>query len=133
MWEQTRDEVQMTLDALKTEIQEAGYSWRKMELTLNLGNGYFSHLFAGRIDLKFRHIVAICEVLGLSTREFFARAYGVVPRPSGSIRLEDLRPLLHDIVDIVLTSRGYPRPAPAPPEAAEALPSPAPEGADPKA
>lgn len=108
----------MTLDALKVEIQGSGYSWRKMELVLNLGNGYFSHLFAGRIDLKFRHIVAICEVLGLSTHDFFARAYGIVPRPAEGIRLEDLRPLMHDIVDIILTERGYPRPAPEPPEPA---------------
>jgi hypothetical protein len=124
MWEQTRDEVQMTLDALKVEIQSSGYSWRKMEVVLKLGNGYFSHLFAGRIDLKFRHVVAICEVLGLSTHDFFARAYGIVPRPAEGIRLEELRPLMHDIVDIILTERGYPRPAPALPE-----PEPAPGSA----
>lgn len=123
----------MTLDALKAEVQASGYSWRKLELVLNLGNGYFSHLFAGRIDLKFRHIVAICEVLGLNTHDFFSRAYGVVPRPAEAIRLEDLRPLMHEVVDIILTERGYPRavpqslpqplePQPAPEEPGTAVP-----------
>ena len=66
-----------------------------MELSLNLGNGYFSHLFAGRIELKFRHVVAITEVLGLSTRDFFLRAYEVVARPED----KTLRNLLHEVVD----------------------------------
>jgi hypothetical protein len=104
MMKQSGDDVALVLEALKIEIERAGHSWRKMELSLNLGNGYFSHLFAGRIELKFRHVVAITEVLGLSTRDFFLRAYEVVPRPDDG----SLRTLLHEVVDAELNSRGLP-------------------------
>jgi hypothetical protein len=99
------DDLALILDALRTEIERTGRSWRKMEIALNLGNGYFSHLFAGRIELKFRHIVAITEVLGLTTRDFFLRAYEVTPR----IEEPNLRSLLQDVVKSELDARGLAR------------------------
>jgi hypothetical protein len=109
MWEGTQEEIQLVLDALRAEIEQAGHSWRKMEIELKLGNGYFSHLFAGRIDLKFRHVVAICGVLGLAPRDFFLRAYGVMPRVN-PFNEATFKELLHIAVDLELTRRGYPRP-----------------------
>jgi hypothetical protein len=127
MWEATKEDTQLVLDALRAEIEQAGHSWRKMEIALNLGNGYFSHLFAGRIDLKFRHIVAICGVLGIVPREFFLRAYGVMPRVN-PVNEATFKELLHIAVDLELTLRGYPR-ASEPPPAAPARPAPdAPQG-----
>jgi transcriptional regulator with XRE-family HTH domain len=54
------------------------------ELAARVGraDGYFSHLFKGRITLTSEHIFAVLLAIGVSPADFFGRLYGKEGPPS---------------------------------------------------
>lgn len=77
-------ETDRLLNLLRKMVDESGRTQRDLERALDLGHGYLSHLFAGRIDLKFKHIYLLGSELGFSPADFFLRAYSLV-RPGTTL------------------------------------------------
>jgi transcriptional regulator with XRE-family HTH domain len=91
-----QDEVKRLLNVLRTSIRLLGLTNREIERRLGLTPSYVSRLFAGAIELKMEHVVAIARAMGLQPWELFELAY---PRrsdaPSESFRA--IRSLLRDM------------------------------------
>lgn len=67
---------------------------RKTEKALGLSNGYLARVFSGKIELKYRHILDILDVVGMEPRDFFELAYPEGSRsPDSSDFVHKLRPL----------------------------------------
>jgi transcriptional regulator with XRE-family HTH domain len=102
------EEVKRLLNVLRTSIRLLGLTNREIERRLGLTPSYVSRLFAGAIELKMEHVVAISRAVGLQPWEFFELAY---PRrsdsPSEAFRA--IRNLLRDM---------QPSPEPAAPQPA---------------
>ncbi len=68
-------EIERLRSFLHALVDASGRSYRDLEQALGLGHGYLSHLFAGRLELKFKHVFLLGAELGLSPSDFFQRAY----------------------------------------------------------
>ncbi len=73
-------EIHRVTELLKTVVRVAGLSHREIEKRLGQSPGYLSRLFAGAIELKFKHIIDILKVIKVEPHEFFQLAY---PRQTG--------------------------------------------------
>jgi transcriptional regulator with XRE-family HTH domain len=91
-----KDEVDRLMNVLRTSIRLLGLSNREIERRLGLTPSYVSRLFAGTIELKVEHVVAIVRAIGLQPWEFFELAY---PKRSGPISesFQTIRTLLRDM------------------------------------
>lgn len=69
------DEVRRATKLLETVMQAAGLTRKELDLRLGAGPGYVSQVLTGRMELKFRHIVAILRVLDLDPSVFFQTLY----------------------------------------------------------
>jgi hypothetical protein len=90
------EEVKRLLNVLRTSIRLLGLTNREIERRLELTPSYLSRLFAGAIELKVEHVVAITRAMGLQPWEFFELAY---PRRSDSPSeaFRSIRTLLRDM------------------------------------
>src|SRR5690349_132437 len=70
-----KDEVDRLMNVLRTSIRLLGLPNREIERRLGLTPSYVSRLFAGTIELKVEHVVAIVRAIGLQPWEFFELAY----------------------------------------------------------
>jgi hypothetical protein len=104
-------EARHVLDVLKTLMRAAQLSNLEVERELGVGSGYLSRLFAGTLELRFEHIVAIGRVLGLAPHEVFQFVYPY-PKDPPSETLQRLRQILRRL-------------HPPPPTPAYAAPTPA--------
>lgn len=66
-----RLEQERLLAALRAAIRASGHTQRSIEETLEMGRGYLSQLLNGATEIKLRHVLQVCWVLGLSARELF--------------------------------------------------------------
>jgi transcriptional regulator with XRE-family HTH domain len=91
-----QDEVKRLLNILRTSIRLLGLTNREIERRLGLTPSYVSRLFAGAIELKVEHVVAIARAMGLQPWELFELAY---PRRSDppSEPFRAIRGLLRDM------------------------------------
>lgn len=71
-----RPEIRRILDLLKNSMRLLGMTNRDIERQKGWSSSYLSRLFSGAIELKYEHILDICEVMGLEPAEFFQMAYG---------------------------------------------------------
>jgi transcriptional regulator with XRE-family HTH domain len=93
-------EVDRLRNLLRAMVEDSGRSFRDIERSLGLGHGYLSHLFNGRLELKFKHVFLLAEELGFNPSDFFLHAYALPgrepARPSrddrGFRRSGELRP-----------------------------------------
>jgi transcriptional regulator with XRE-family HTH domain len=69
------EEVARLRSLLRDAIKLSKHSNRDVEKALGLSNGYMSRLFAGVMDLRVEHILAVCQVIGFPPAEFFRSAY----------------------------------------------------------
>ncbi|HEY0511198.1 MAG TPA: helix-turn-helix transcriptional regulator [Thermoanaerobaculia bacterium] len=70
-----KEEVDRLMNVLRTAIRLLGLSNREIERRLSLTPSYISRLFAGAIELKVEHVMAITRAVGLQPWEFFELAY----------------------------------------------------------
>jgi transcriptional regulator with XRE-family HTH domain len=58
-----------------------GYTFSDVAEKLGVGSGYLSRLFAGKIELKFDHVVNISRAIGFEPEEILHLAYPRVKEP----------------------------------------------------
>ena len=69
------DEVRRATKLLETVMQAAGLTRKDVDLKLGAGPGYVSQVLTGRMELKFRHILAILHALQVEPSVFFQTLY----------------------------------------------------------
>jgi len=67
-------EVQHYAGVLRQAIRAAGFSVSEVERRLGTGPKALRRVFGGSVDLKFKHVVAVLRIIGMSQEEFFAIA-----------------------------------------------------------
>jgi transcriptional regulator with XRE-family HTH domain len=90
------DEVVRLTNLLSATVKFSNITQREVERKLGLSSGSLSRLFSGGIELKIKHILDICEVIGFSPARFFHAAYPHREEESGEAwRLQRLLEQLH--------------------------------------
>src|SRR3954469_13058649 len=69
------DEVRRATKLLETVMQAAGLTRKDLDQRLGAGPGYVSQVLTGRMELKFRHILAILRALDVEPGLFFQTLY----------------------------------------------------------
>ena len=69
------DEVRRATKLLETVMQAAGLTRKDLDQRLDAGPGYVSQVLTGRMELKFRHILAILRALEVEPNIFFQTLY----------------------------------------------------------
>jgi transcriptional regulator with XRE-family HTH domain len=69
------DEVRRATKLLETVMQAAGLTRKDLDQRLGAGPGYVSQVLTGRMELKFRHILAILRALEVEPSVFFQTLY----------------------------------------------------------
>ncbi len=64
-------EVKHYAGILRQAIRAAGFSVSEVERRLGAGPKSLRRVFGGQVDLKFRHVVAVLRVIGMSQAQFF--------------------------------------------------------------
>lgn len=67
-------EVQRYAGVLRQAIRAAGFSVSEVERRLGAGPKALRRVFGGQVDLKFKHVVAVLRIIGMSQHQFFALA-----------------------------------------------------------
>jgi hypothetical protein len=105
------DEIRRATKLLATLVQIAGQNREELDRLLGQGRGYASQVLSGRVELKYRHILAILEAVDVEPEIFFRVLYPEPDEPrqgAGGRVMERLLARLHQA--------GYPdRPPPAAP------------------
>jgi transcriptional regulator with XRE-family HTH domain len=103
------DEVVRLTNLLSAVVKFSEVTQREVERKLGLSSGSLSRLFSGGIELKVKHILDVCEVIGFPASRFFHAAYPQREEESGEAwRLQRLLEQLHP-------AREEKRPEPPPP------------------
>lgn len=66
-------------EALEHAVKRSGVELKELSARLGRADGYFSHLFKGRITLTVEHVIAVLTAVGVKPKEFFASFYGIEP------------------------------------------------------
>jgi transcriptional regulator with XRE-family HTH domain len=69
------DEVRRATKLLETVMQTVGLTRKELDHRLGAGPGYVSQVLTGRMELKFRHILAILRALDVEPSLFFQTLY----------------------------------------------------------
>lgn len=69
------DEVRRATKLLETVMQAAGLTRKDLDQRLGAGPGYVSQVLTGRMELKFRHVLAILRALEVEPSVFFQTLY----------------------------------------------------------
>jgi len=69
------DEVRRATKLLETVMQAAGLTRKDLDQKLGAGPGYISQVLTGRMELKFRHVLAILRALEVEPGVFFQTLY----------------------------------------------------------
>jgi hypothetical protein len=64
-------EVRHYAGVLRQAIRAAGLSVTEVERRLGVGPKSLRRVFGGQVDLKFKHVVAVLRIIGMSHEEFF--------------------------------------------------------------
>ena len=68
------EEARYYAGVLRQAIRAAGFSVSEVERRLGLGPKALRRVFGGQIDFKFRHMVAVLRIIGMSQDEFLTIA-----------------------------------------------------------
>ena len=58
-------------------VKDKPASVRSLEMKMGVGDSVFAKVLKSKITLQARHILMICDALGIEWSEFFAKAYGL--------------------------------------------------------
>jgi transcriptional regulator with XRE-family HTH domain len=72
---------------LQSIARSQGVSIRSLEKEIGVSEGLFNKILSGKVTLQVRHVLMICDALGLSWADFFAKAYA--PEGRGDEALEE--------------------------------------------
>lgn len=64
------------LQALQREVERSGVDLKELAARVGRADGYFSHLFKGRITLTSEHIFTVLLAVGVKPEDFFGGLYG---------------------------------------------------------
>ena len=107
------DEVRRATKLLETVMQAAGLTRKDLDQRLGAGPGYISQVLTGRMELKFRHILAILRALDVDPGIFFQTLYPESRPASDQAVMEEF---LRRFKSLGFGSGGTgPPPSPAPP------------------
>jgi transcriptional regulator with XRE-family HTH domain len=73
--ERQQPETQHMLDVLKTAMRVLGVTVRELEKRVGLSSSYLSRLLAGKLPLRFDHVIQITHALGLEPAHLFHEAF----------------------------------------------------------
>lgn len=110
------DEVVRLTNLLSAAIKFSNITQREVERQLHLSSGSLSRLFSGGIELKVKHVLDICEVIGFPPARFFQAAYPAREEQQGPpdvARLQRLLEQLHPGVGEVTAEQPTPRQNPS--------------------
>jgi transcriptional regulator with XRE-family HTH domain len=114
MSEKSEAEVVRLTNLLASAIRFSGWKQRDIEKSLGLSSGSMSRLLSGGIELKIKHVLEICEVIGFPPARFFHASYPAAEEGGNdAVRLQRLLEQLHPV----------PEAAPEPPAAPQAAPA----------
>lgn len=102
----SHEEIGRIAAALRTTIRLSGISHRQVERELGLSTGYLTRILAGQVELRVRHVLDVCRVIGLPPDRFFGALFPLQDGPESMSRLERGLAQLHPPPG---------RPAPPPP------------------
>lgn len=98
MPEKTEAEVTSITNLLSSAIKFSGWKQRDIEKTLGWSSGSMSRLLSGGIELKIKHILEICSVIGFPPARFFHASYPDAEQGGpDAARLQRLLEQLHPI------------------------------------
>lgn len=83
------DEVRRATKLLETVMQASGLTRKDLDQRLSAGPGYVSQVLTGRMELKFRHILAILRALELEPSVFFQTLYPENRPASDAVVMEE--------------------------------------------
>ncbi len=75
-------ECRRLVEMLQDLARSRRMSIRSMEKAMGVGDSVFNKVLKGKVTLQFRHILMICDALGIGWRELFAEFYGLGPTPT---------------------------------------------------
>jgi transcriptional regulator with XRE-family HTH domain len=84
----SNEEIVRIAAALRTAIRLSGISHRQVERELGLSTGYLTRILAGQVELRVRHVLDVCRVIGLSPDRFFGALFPLQDGPESMSRLE---------------------------------------------
>ncbi len=106
----TEDDVRRATKLLETVMQAAGVTRKELDRRLGAGPGYASQVLTGRMELKFRHVLAFLRALEVEPSVFFQTLYPGDRPPSDQVVMEEFLKRFQNL--------GFG--APAPPQASQA-------------
>jgi hypothetical protein len=77
-----QDEVERAIKLIEGVMRVQGVTKKILDERLGKSPGYFAQVLSGRLELKYRHILAILRGLGLEPRVFFRSLF---PEPGEAI------------------------------------------------
>ena len=77
----SHEEITRIAAALRTAIRLSGISHRQVERELKLSTGYLTRILAGQVELRVRHVLDVCRVIGIAPDRFFGALF---PLPGGA-------------------------------------------------
>ena len=84
----SHEEIARIAAALRTAIRLSGISHRQVERELGLSTGYLTRILAGQVELRVRHVLDVCRVIGLPPDRFFGALFPLQNGPDSMSRLE---------------------------------------------
>ncbi|MES1242652.1 MAG: hypothetical protein ABUT39_13640 [Acidobacteriota bacterium] len=78
-------EIERLADLLQGYMRFRHRTVRDVERDLDWGRGTLNRIFAGRSELKLRHILEVAATLDLTPEEFFHMAYAVLPKGATTV------------------------------------------------
>lgn len=75
-------ECRRLVELLQDLARSRRVSIRSMEKAMGVGDSVFNKVLKGKVTLQFRHILMICDALGIGWRELFAELYSLGPAPA---------------------------------------------------
>jgi hypothetical protein len=85
--EQDQEEVERAIKLIEGVMRVQGVTKKILDERLGKSPGYFAQVLSGRLELKYRHILAILRGLDLEPRVFFRSLFPEAGEPASGARM----------------------------------------------
>src|SRR6476619_8579557 len=86
-YEQEQGEVERAIKLIEGVMRVQGVTKKILDERLGKSPGYFAQVLSGRLELKYRHILAILRGLELEPRVFFRSLFPEPGEPASGARM----------------------------------------------